>query len=900
MSKKPFLGSILRDEIITLARQPERLLDLLRHRLSLFLGPTITGFSPASGYGGTLVEITGVHFGPKREDNQVHFGGRAGVVVSASPTLLRVLAPPDVETSHIQLKVGSHTVTSPHLFKLLAYPKPGSEADGPPIAFEGDGQGAAGDQPSTGTLRVAVALVNPTDRVPANPTTARDAVVTAWDRVHTFYEQQSYGQLHVNADVTATWKTLSGDTAAYLNSAGDNIDGTAISRLAAECAQACVDAGLDLNDYGMLACVIFLNGQFIRAWGNLSTQHFQYDDNATGTHINITTTQELAYIEIQESADWGRFAHETGHNISASPSFSQSDDETATLGEDVYASDLVDPSAASAQRFEIMGDHDRHPGFSAYHLDKLGWIGGTNILDLQWDRNAFSHDYDLVAHGLTQNTAGSRYHMLRIRVSNGLYYYVEVRQRPPAASAQIFDPDIPLGASSGPDGGVVVYKILSDVNNNNQQWRYVTLLHDEHVLATGERASDPARALTITVLDDNIASSPRVCRVRVEWAQAITDDPSGAFDLRIDPWDSSYQTGDIWIDRMPFGTFDQPTDAQGRPTGNGDKPRPQEINHLWGRVHCDGAAGATNVRLTYYAVEPPGVGDNGNWTPLATKVIPSISAGGFADAFVNWVPAVGRHTCLKLYAEQQLGEITGGNNFAQENVFAFEAPASSVPDAVFIRVALRNPSKERRCVRVTITGVPFGYRVQFPHAWVWLEGLAEKTFTLAVIPTLEYRLYTSKEPGIARNSPVHVRGDIPRDYSLPLKGGLPPSVMSRIGGILTRVTPKKRVRIELAPDRDHHEKGSIAVHGAITPAVPDQRVRVDLTDPHDRLRVAVVQTDSAGAFHAAFDLTTVPSVEHKGRHDREEPQHGEYRAQAAVVDATEAAEATSNVVVIKR
>jgi M6 family metalloprotease-like protein len=884
----------IHDEIVSLADDPSKLYEWLHVRLPWLVGPAITSFTPASGYGGTLIEVDGYNFAQKREDNAVTIAGKPARVITANDTQLLVIAPHDVETGPLELTIGPNTVTGPYDFTLLAYPQPGDGTDGPPIEYEGHGQGQAGDQPSTGTLKVAVALVNPTDKVPTDPTGSRNAVVDAWNSVHTFYDQQSYGKLNVSVDVTPNWKTITGKMSDYLNSAGDNIDSSQINRLAAECAQACVDAGYNLDNYGMLACVLFLDKHFIRAWGNLSTQHFQYDNGST--HIDISTSNEINYIEIQESADWGRFAHETGHNISAAPSFTQSDDETATLGEDVYSSDLVDSTAASAQDFEIMGNHDAHPGFCAYHHDKLGWCDGTNILDLQWDRNPFQQDYQLVAHGLAQNTAGGRYHMLRIRVSNGLYYYVEVRQQPPSGSTQVFDPKIPL--SSARDGGVVVYKVLSDVNNNNEQWRYVTLLHDDAVLSTGGVASDPARALTITVLDDNVAAAPRVCSVRVAWAQAISDDPNGAFDLRVDPWDSNYQTPDIWVDRIPYGSFDQPNDSQGRPQGNGDKPRPKEINHIFGRVHCDGAAAATNVRVTYYAVDPPGVGDNGNWTPLKTSVVSSISAGSFIDTFVNWVPAIGRHTCLKLYAEQQLGEITGGNNFAQENVFDFEAPASSVPDAVLMPVAIRNPKKDRRQVFISLAGVPLGYRVQFPHQWVWLDGLEEKTFNLAVIPTFDYAAYATQERKVARRADVRVRGGVAYDYQIPLTGGVPPTRIEPIGGITARVTPKRRVEVFIEAFGDK-EKEAIAVIGHLAPPVPNQRIRVDVTDPKQRLRIALATTDSSGAFRATFDLTEPPNITVStavGGHEK--PVNGQYLCVASVLNSPDAAEATSNTVVV--
>lgn len=62
-------------------------------------------------------------------------------------------------------------------------------------------------------------------------------------------------------------------------------------------------------------------------------------------------------------------------------------------------------------------------------------------------------------------------------------------------------------------------------------------------------------------------------------------------------------TPDIWVDHDPFGTFDQAQDAVGRPDGNGDNPKPGELNHIVARVNCSGASGTSNVKVTFYSVE---------------------------------------------------------------------------------------------------------------------------------------------------------------------------------------------------------------------------------------------------------------------------------------------------------
>ena len=212
---------------------------------------------------------------------------------------------------------------------------------------------------------------------------------------------------------------------------------------------------------------------------------------------------------------------------------------------------LIDSSAATAQLFEMMGKHDTHPIFTGYHLEKLGYYGSTNIKTLQWDRNPFSEEIKVIAHGLTEDTVGDRFHIVKVQVSDALSYYVEARQRP-GTTVQIFDDQIPVGAAAN-QGGIIITRVIADEMHNNQQTRFITLMHDNQVQLAGATVEDPARALKITVVDDNVQTRPLVCKVRIEWAQTVVDDPNGAFDLKVEPWDGDYQTPDIWVDRDPIG-----------------------------------------------------------------------------------------------------------------------------------------------------------------------------------------------------------------------------------------------------------------------------------------------------------------------------------------------------------
>jgi hypothetical protein len=874
-----------------LAKSPAGLLDWLRHHLPQLVGPAIDSFTPTQGQRGTVLTITGANFSTTRADNAVTVGGAPAFVLAASPASLTVLTGPDTDTGPVEITIGGRTATSTAKFVVTGYPDPGNADDGPPVVTQGAGDPQSGDVNPIGTVRVLVVLLRPSDTTPPNPASVRSAVGTAWDNVHTYYDQVSYGRTDVKADLT-DFAVLDGTLSTFLDTSINNFSSSQLNRIAAIGADAAVKQGFKLNDYAMAAFVVYTDMAFVRAWGGGSQSTFAYDNGLPANDpnrisINLTANHPVNTLFINQSADWGRFAHEFGHNIVSAPS--SSGDGTATLGEDVYGSDLVDSGAATAELFELMGAHDTHPIFSGYHLDKLGYYQSANIHELTWNRNPFSQTFDLVAHGLSQNTAGNRFHMVKIKVSDALTYYVEVRQRP-GTTTQIFDDQIPFGSAPN-QGGVIVTRAIAGVMHNNQQTRFITLMHDPRVLHAGETAEDPARALKITVVNDGVQARPLVCRVKVEWAQTIADDPNGSFDLAITPWDSNWQSPDLWVDRAPFGTFDNAPDSQGRPAGNGDKPQVNKINHFIARINVTGAMGASNVKVTHYAVTPPGVGDNGNWAPISVQTIGSIAASGHVDVPANWVPVVGKHTCLKAYASAQFGEISGHNNSAQENVFDFISAGGSPCDPVLVRTAIRNPIEERRPVFVTLHGVPRGWSAQIPHAWVWLDGLAEREIDVAIWPEADSAQYafgrTAKDrdrlPGTA---PVRVEGFVPRQYTenQPPANEPPGSWFAKIGGVFYQVHVRRRSSLKISVERTG--EASVTVAGEAQPAAPGQRIVVDVSAPSGRVVSSVqVSTAANGTFQARMDLRKV--LARFGA--------GTYTVQASIIDADELDDAQSNV-----
>ncbi len=875
----------------------EHLLD--RSRLTPFLelyhfdpysGPQIADFQPWKGYPGVLMVIVGCGFAEERERNCVEVGGKPALVVDSETDRLTVITHHDTHTGKVKVTVDGTTATSLRDFDVLSWPKPGSFEDGPPFSYAGTGaatEPSAGDIPSTGTARILVVCCNPTDLVPPAPATIRQDVIDTFADVTTFYDQASYGVLDVQVDVT-DFVALLDNSAHYHRANGargyPNIDSAAIAQLSAECAQGAVDQGYDLDDYEVFVVSVYLPGLQVRAWGGWSESNFAYNDGA-GTSINQTTTNPLAMIIQGHNADWGRAAHEFGHGLV---------DAGLVLGEDVYGSDLIDPSEATAAAFDIMGNCDSHPLFSGFYMHQLGWYDAANIRDLEWDRNPFSQELDVIAHGLTEDTQPNRYHLIRIKISDGLYYFVEVRQRPDptAATPQVFDENLPLSLAGTPDGGVVVTKVITGEMNNNHQTRLITLLHDtERVLVTGQEVVDPLRTIRISVVDDGVQDRPRVCRVRVEWAQEIADTPGGDFDLRIEPWGPGWETVDIWVDRSPFGTFDS-TDAAGNPTGNGDEPRSLEINRFEARIRNDGTADAHNVRITHYAITPPGVGDNGSWSPIATNTLGTVPSNGSSVSRCDWVPLVGEHTCLKVAISQQLGEITGGNNSAQENVFNFQPPASSVPEPVVMTLAVRNPVEERVMVYLSLVGVPYGFYVYFPHRWVWLEPLGERKLDLIVVPIIDFIRMEH------RTAPVRINGYIPHVYSKRLEiTGVPASWMSPIGGILANVTPKHKGAIRLYEKLQQEKEDHVKILGKVEPNIKDQKLRVDMTHPNGEVSTVNAWTDQTGGFAAYFHLRQRKNIQEKEIYSSKATK-GQcmYAFQAHIINAIQIAPVDSNIV----
>src|SRR5262245_23732147 len=162
-----FISRILAAIIKVVSNILKWLLDWLKNQPPITPGPHITQVDPFLTYPGSVIDIAGSGFAATLDGNAIMVGGQPARVIRASATALKVIASLDARDGPITVATGSNTAVSPNDFKAKSYPLPGSGEDGPPAYFEGAPNLVQGDVPSTGTLRVLVVLVNPTDVVPA-------------------------------------------------------------------------------------------------------------------------------------------------------------------------------------------------------------------------------------------------------------------------------------------------------------------------------------------------------------------------------------------------------------------------------------------------------------------------------------------------------------------------------------------------------------------------------------------------------------------------------------------------------------------------------------------------------------------------------------------------------------
>jgi hypothetical protein len=563
--------------------------------------------------------------------------------------------------------------------------------------------------------------------------------------------------------------------------------------------------------------IVILKGPSLRG------QSFPKETAAYYWPDNIPFFDTKGLIYLAHDASVGRVAHEIGH----------------WLGMDDIYEDKLDTGEivpGTAQAFCLSGSHDEEPLFAGRELNDT-----MRILDLHpnntqmrtWSPTAqLDEVFTIVAHHGVENTDGSRIHMLRLVASEGLIYFVETRELQPPGMR--FDQRLPVTAP----GQVVVTRATTAKSFSNSLERAVMLVN---VLGVNQQAVDAARNMTIRV-EEQLPGSPLAYRVRVRWNQPIAGDPSGTFDMGITPWSTeTWESVDIAIDSKLNGEgvfeFSEPG-KPGVPILNGDRPWINHKNVIIAKVRNTAPGDVPEVYVSCYVTTPPGIGDNGNWALLETKLISNFKGNSEQELRFDWTPKAGGHTCIKIAILPMQGEINTDNNSAQENVAVFDSTAASSHQPVVLSAEVRSPFSVIRKVDLAVRGLPLGWHAVVEHDWVWLEG-----------------------KGI---HPVRAVIWTDRDSNAPLDVPIPPDAFPRIegwtdfdhryipiGGILAPVRAVKRVEIHTQAVDRH---GAYVIYGNLVPPVANVPLAIEVTHESGHMTLFYSATDSSGSYSKSIGV----------------------------------------------
>jgi hypothetical protein len=299
-------------------------------------------------------------------------------------------------------------------------------------------------------------------------------------------------------------------------------------------------------------------------------------------------------------------------------------------------------------------------------------------------------------------------------------------------------------------------------------------------------------------------------------------------------------------------------------------------NTIFARIRNTGPQAVPEVWVSCYVNSPPGIGDDGNWALLETKknsltgYDATVPGSGETVVSFDWVPSVGKHTCIKVAVLPQIGEIEPDNNSAQENVFTFDSAAASSHQPVQLEAMVRSPFTIWRKVDLVVRGLPAGWHAVVDKAWVWVPGKGSAPVKAVIWTDLGTSAQEHKE--IPKLALPRLEGWTTFDHRY-----LP------IGGLLAAVKAVKRRTIVI---RVEGGDGAVSVWGRIDPPLANVPITIEVTAPSGKAVLGFAITNAGGEFS-----TAVPSNKGKLGPDK-------YSVQAFITAGADAAEAESNIVLV--
>lgn len=867
---------------------------------------TINKVSPEAGLPGTIVEIQGHGFGPNPFDNTVTIGGYPARVISGNSNTIRVVALREFNSGKIEVKVNGNSATSAQIFKregstTMATPLRDSDAElivG--RGFEVDSRYDMHAQGLNQKILVVLATpsdIDPEDLAPAGKT-ARESVTERLHAGNVYFLQASYGLTSAEFIVISDWITLSQTRDFYcwqqddidraqtqVNAAQAALDALNLDPSATpdeideaendlEEAEEALRAAInsknllqepnflfgeaftkakaldpttfdDVTDYLVVIAGPFLRGQ------NFGTQpgyHAESTNPMIDLRFDIDFEGMKGVTYVAQEADWGRIVHELSHFFA--------------IG-DIYGEGYADGSKieGAAAPYAMMGNHNSHPLYIGYDIEKkLDYFNESangNVKFLEWGSVAdFDETYNLIPHAKVEDPVGDDvYNLLRLKVTEGLYYCVDVRQQPdptlgPAAD-YVFDPNISLDASNPAwKGGVIIYKAVENSNQSNNKERPVNLLPPQRMLQVGDAFADPLRTIRISVTGKT-QDRPAKYTIRVEWGHLPSPDPDGQFDLRITPWSPPpWETEAIWVNSIkndetspPRIIYKNHVDGdETLPIGNGDPPWVGHDNTIFAEIRNEGIIETpAPVLVTFYVNTPPGIGDDGTWAPFDVVDAGIMTAGEVRviQAARKWRPAVGEHTCVKVEIHPMTGEVTFDNNSAQENFSEFETGAASPYMPVEFDFIARNPYTVPIVMDLQARQVPKDWFVALEHGSVWLAPHGDKMVHTVIWTDRTAEWEQDSLRRAPRKSLINIEGWSDR-WS---------DKVFAIGGVTAFVQAVRVVDFRIGVASQDTVGQPFVVSGNVLPSTGAVPIAVHIIDPDGKRHIERTSTNSSGVLN---------------------------------------------------
>jgi hypothetical protein len=596
--------------------------------------------------------------------------------------------------------------------------------------------------------------------------------------------------------------------------------------------------------------------------------------NFAGDDIKFPHTMGVIYFA--HDAESNRIAHEIIHWFGV---------------EDIYTNWFADGTylEGTAGRWCLSGMESTLALFCGHRInDKMHFYStakeNNNVAKLEWSpTEPKEYTFDIHAHDSAEDRDPNpeHIHILKLEVAKGLYYYVEVRQKP---IGRVFDQhiihhpdDMPDGIPPGEPGVVLVTRVTESTTISNTFERPVMLFG---VLTQGQQVMDAGRNLVIRA-ENRVRDRPLIYHVRVQWNQPISPTPDGKFDMTITPWNTdTWDTVDIWVDsprNNPLSgqeyEFYEGMDKS-KPRLNGDRPWLHHKNTVYARIRNTGRQDISNVYVTFAEARVPVIGDNGSWATKKTEKIPLLPGRGETTIPFEWTPSENQHTCLKIDIMPQIGEVEPKNNMAQENVLVFDSEAGSSHKPVVIEAEVHSPFVVLRKVDIIVRGLPVGWHAMVDNSWVWLEGHGSTPLRAIIWTDRDGTNSTSNQNQYQQEIPpiayARVEGWTNFDHRY-----LP------IGGLLAAVKAVKKVKVD---NLDVNvSDGILKVDGCIDIKLVDIPITIEVIDEKGNSWLFYSVTDDNGCFHFNSDK----------QHFRF--YKGTYTVQVFVTAGGDAAEAESDV-----